>query len=71
MRILLLFTVNCNHTPDTAAMNQDDDASLKDTANVNCATKSQKDSHEENVRLTKHIFNDSEEGNDSEFDDIE
>lgn len=52
-------------------MNQDDDASLKDTANGNCATKSQKDSRKENVRLTKHIFNDSEKGNDSEFDDVE
>ncbi|KAG1828580.1 hypothetical protein EV424DRAFT_1536589 [Suillus variegatus] len=60
-----------NHIRDTAAMNQDDDASLKDTANGNCATKSQKDSRKENVRLTKHIFNDSEKGNDSEFDDVD
>ncbi|KAG1905697.1 uncharacterized protein F5891DRAFT_1182751 [Suillus fuscotomentosus] len=60
-----------NHTRDTAAMNEDDDASLKDTANGNCAMKSQKDSREENVRLTKRTFNDSEKGNDSEFDDIE
>ncbi|KAG1837869.1 hypothetical protein C8R48DRAFT_680191 [Suillus tomentosus] len=60
-----------NHTRDTAAMNEDDDASLKDTANGNCATKSQKDSREENVRLTKRTFNDLEKGNDSEFDDVE
>ncbi|KAG1876884.1 hypothetical protein C8R48DRAFT_668913 [Suillus tomentosus] len=60
-----------NHTRDTATMNEDDDASLKDTANGNSAMKSQKDSHEENVRLTKRTFNDSEKDNDSEFDDIE
>ncbi|KAG2105500.1 uncharacterized protein F5147DRAFT_654169 [Suillus discolor] len=57
--------VDPNHTRDTTTMNQDDDASLKDTANGNCATQSQKDSREENVRLTKRTFNDSE------FDDVE